>query len=106
MTTYEVGNNLLSKVFFFVYLVEDTLKIVELLKWWFSHDKQDFVACVFRRYFKSTAYMIFNQFLGIFCCRLIGFVVIAMMEYEVVAHTATNETLFYFGQSINGMVDI
>lgn len=32
MTTYEVGNNLLSKVFFFVYLVEDTLKIVELLK--------------------------------------------------------------------------
>ena len=32
MTAYEVRNNLLTKVLLFIYMVEDTLKIVELLK--------------------------------------------------------------------------
>lgn len=32
MTAYEVRNNLLAKVFLFVYLIKDALEIVELLE--------------------------------------------------------------------------
>lgn len=102
----EIGDDLLVEVCLAIDAVEDVLEIVKLSEWRFAHQLQYVVAGVFWSHLQSSADMFGDEFAGILHGSLVAFFVFAMMQNEVVAHTAADETLLDAGNSIDATVDI
>ena len=94
MTGDEVGDNLLVQVFFVIDTVEDPLKLSEQLERRFTHQHQYAVTGMFRCYFQASTDVFCNQLTRIFHCRLVGVLVLAFMQQQVVAHTTAYKAFF------------
>lgn len=106
MATNEIRYELLAKILFSVDAVEGALELFEEPERRFSHQLQHAVGGVFGCHFQSSADMAGNQFSGIFACSLVHLLVVRMVQEQVIAYTAANETLLDFRQGIYGMVDV
>ena len=106
MATDEVRDDLLAKVQFIVDLVEYLLEIVELGERWLAHDVQYTVARVFRGNLQPATDVLGYQLAGIFLGATVDGRVFALVQEQVVTHTATNETLLDARQGIYRMIDI
>ena len=87
----EVGDKLLPQAFFTIDSVEYLLELSELAERRFAHDVEHAFRGVFRRDFKAAAYMTGYEFAGIFLRAFVGFGVFALVQQQVVAHTAAYE---------------
>ena len=106
MGTNEIRDNLLTKVFLFIYTIEDTHELAELLERGLTHKGEHTVGGMLGSHFKPTAHMARDELARVAAGSLIAFLVLAVMEEQVVAHAGTNEALLYLGQRIHGMIDI
>ena len=79
MRTDEVWNDLLVETFFLVDLVEDAFEFVEEIERWFAHEFQYLWTGMFRCHLQSAAHVLGNQFTGVFPCRLIHLLVLALV---------------------------
>ena len=102
----EVRYDLLLQVFFPADGVEDTLEVIELLERRFPHQHEHLVGGVLRSNLQPTAYMACDEFPGIFFSGPVGFLVIRMVEQEVVSYPAANETLLHSRQRIYSVVEV
>lgn len=80
MAADEIGDDLLSESFFLVDLIEDALKLIELVERRLAHELEHLFGGVFRCHFQSSADMLAYQFAGIFACRLVVFRVFVLVE--------------------------
>ena len=106
MRTDEVWNDLLVEPLFLVDLVEDAFELVEEIERWFAHELQHLWTGMFRCYLQSAAHVLGDQLAGIFLCRLVHLLVLALVQEQVVAHTTTDEALLDTRQGIYGMIDL
>ena len=104
VAAYKIRYYLLVESMLFVNAVEYGLKLLEQAKSWLPHQFQHFVACMLRGYLQPPAYMMAYQFLRVLPRITAAFFVAVVVEQKVVAHAAANETFFYSGQRIHGMV--
>ena len=79
MRTDEVWNDLLVETLFLVDLVEDALELVEQIERWFAHELQYLWTGMFRCYLQSAAHVLGDQLAGIFPCRLVHLLVLALV---------------------------
>lgn len=106
MTGDEVGDELLVEMLLLIDAIEDALEVVEQLERGLAHQSQHAVAGVFRSHLQSTTYMAGDEFAGIIHSSPIGGFVLTVMQDEVVAHTAADETLLDTGQRIDSTIDV
>ena len=106
MRTDEVWNDLLVETLFLVDLVKDALELVEQIERWLAHELQDLRTGMFRRHLQSAAHMLGNQLAGVFPCRLVHLLVLALVQQQVVANTTAYEALLDSRQGIHGMVNL
>ena len=106
MAGNEVGDNLLSQPFLTADAVELSFEVIELLEGRFAHEVQHVVAGVFRSHLQTSADMAGDEFTSIFLSGTVGMFVLAVIEQQVVAHAAADETFFHFGQGIDSPVDV
>ena len=83
MAADEIGDDLLSESFFLVDLIEDALKLIELVERRLAHELEHLVGGVFRCHFQSSADMPAYQFAGIFACCLVVFRIFVLVEQQV-----------------------
>ena len=93
MAAYEVRYDLLVESFFAVYAVERLFELFEQGERRFAHVLQYVVACVLRRYLQSSAHVVAYQFSRILTCGLVGLLVLALVQQQVVAHSSAYEAL-------------
>ena len=79
MRTDEVWNDLLVEPLFLVDLVEDAFEFVEEVERWFAHELQYLWTGMFRCYLQSAAHVLGDQLAGIFPCRLVHLLVLALV---------------------------
>ena len=96
----EVGDNLLIEMLLAIDTVEDTLELVELLERWLAHQLQHMVTGMLGSHLQTSANMVFNEFAGIFHRSLVRFLVFAVMQQQIVAHTTADETLLDTRQGV------
>lgn len=106
MRTDEVGDDLLMQVLFLIDAIEDTLEIVELLEGGFSHESQDPVAGVLGSHLQSATDVTADKFPSILACSLVGIIVRAMVEQQVIAHTTSDEALLDARDTVYSMIDV
>ena len=102
----EVGDELLAQALLLVDAVENLLECLELGKWRLAHDAQHTVAGVLGRHLQASADVAGDEFAGVFAGALVHLRILALMEQEVVAHSAADERLLDTGQGIDGVVDV
>ena len=86
--------------------VEDALELLEEGEGRFPHQLQHLWRGVLRCHLQAATYVVDNQFAGILACSLIDGFVLAVVQYQVVAHATAYEALLDAGQGIYGMVDV
>ena len=106
MAGNEVGDNLLSQPFLTADTVELSFEVIELLEGRFAHEVQHVVAGVLGSHLQTSADMAGDEFTSIFLSGTVSMLVLAVIKEQVVAHAAADETLLYFWQGIDSMVDI
>ena len=104
VTGNEIGDNLLAEMCFLVDAVEHVLELVKLLKRWFAHQTKHLLACVLGCNLQTAADMSEDEFTGVLACRNVCRFVLASVEYQVVAYTASDEAFLNARQCVNGMV--
>ena len=104
--TDEIRDYLLSKSFFFVYLVEDALELIEQFERWFAHELQHTVGGVLWCYLQSSADMFCDKLACVLTCCLVALLVFALVQQQVVTHTTSYEALLYLWKGVNGMIDV
>ena len=102
----EVRDNLLAQVLLAIDAVEDTLKLVELLKRGFAHEHEYAVAGMLGGYLEATTDVIANEFAGVLLGGLVGGFVFTAMEQQVVANTTADKALLNARQGIYRMIDV
>lgn len=93
VATNKVRYDLLVQVFLAVDAVEDTFELLKLSERGLAHESQDIVGGMLWCHLQASADVMTNQFTGILPCALIGFLVFALMEKKVIAHSAADEAL-------------
>ena len=102
----EVGDELLAQALLLVDAVENLLECLELGERRLAHDAQHTVAGVLGGHLEASADVAGDEFAGVFAGALVHLRILALMEQEVVAHTASDERLLDTGQGIDGVVDV
>lgn len=87
----EVGDELLAQALLLVDAVENLFERLELGEWRLAHDVQHTVAGVLGRHLQASADVAGDEFTGVFAGALVHLRILALMEQEVVAHTAADE---------------
>ena len=105
VATDKIGDDLLLEVFFAIDAVEDSFECLKLFEGRLSHESQHMVGGVFGCYFQPAADVPANKFSGIFGSGNVAFLVIGMMEQEVVSHAAADKTFLDAWQRVNGVID-
>ena len=106
MRTDEVWNDLLVETLFLVNLVKDALELVEQIERRLAHELQNLRTGMLRCYLQSAAHMLGNQLAGVFPCRLIHLLILALVQQQVVTHTTAYKALLDTRQGIHGMVNL
>ena len=106
VAAYEVRYDLLVETLLPVYAVEYLFEPLEQSKRRFAHVLQHVVARVLRRYLQSSAHVVAYQLARILACSLVGLLVLALVQQQVVAHSAAYEALLYLWQGVNGMINV
>ena len=106
MTRNEVRDNLLSQPFLTADAVELSFEVIELLERRLSHEVQHVVAGVLGSHLEASADMAGDEFASIFLSGTVSMLVFAVIEQQIVAYAAADETLLYFGHGIYSMVDV
>ena len=99
----EVGDELLAQALLLVDAVENLFERLEL---GVAHDVQHTVAGVLGRHLQASADVAGDEFAGVFAGALVHLRILALMEQEVVAHSAADERLLDTGQGVDGVVDV
>ena len=104
MAADEIRYYLLPQVVTCVYFVEYLFELLKLLERRLAHQFQDIVRGVFRGDFQPSADVVAYEFTGVFPCRLVAFFVSALVQQQVIAHAAADETLLDAWHGVNGSV--
>lgn len=102
----KIGYELFPQILRLVDAVENAFERFELTERWLAHQPQHVVAGVFGRYFQSAADVMDNQFACILTGGFVGMLILGMIQKQVVTNAAADETLFYFGQCVDSMIDV
>ena len=106
VAAYEVGDNLLAKIFAAVDVIKNALEVVEELERWLAHEVEHTIACMFGCHLQSSAHVAGDEFASIFACGSVDSFVLALMKQQIVAHTATYEALLDAWQCVHTTVDV
>ena len=106
MAADKIRYDLLVEAFLLVDTVEDALELMEELERWLAHEAQHAVGGVLGCHLQSSAHMAGDEFARVLPRRLVGFLVFALMQQEVIAHAAADKALLHARQGIDGMIDI
>ena len=106
MAAYKIRYDLLAQIEFPVQLVEDILELVELLERRLPHEIKHPVTGMFGSYFQASADMPCDEFARIGSGALVHFGVFALMQEQVIAYPASDETFLDARQCVYGMVDV
>ena len=104
VAAYEIWYELLFKVVFAVYPVENPFKIVELLERRLAHKAQHRVIGMFRRNLQTSAHVIAYEFLGIPVACFVALLVATPVQQHIISHSTAYKTLLYLRQGINRSV--
>ena len=102
----EIGNDLLAQVFLATDAVEQPFELLKLAERRLSHQVEHAVGRVFGCYFQSSADVSGDEFAGVLSGGLVALFVAGLVQQQVVAHTAANETFFDAWQRIDGAIDV
>ena len=88
----EIGNDLLTQIFLAADSVEEPFELLKLVERRFAHQVEHTVGRVFGRDFQPSADVSGDEFARVWSGGLVAFVVVGMVEQQVVAHAASDKT--------------
>ena len=105
MAADEIGYYLLIEAFPATDVIKDFLELVEQAEGGLAHDIQHVVRGVLGSYFESAAYVVADEFSGVFAgCPVKGFV-LPVMQQKVISDAAADEALLDIGYAVHLTID-
>ena len=104
MRRYEIRDYLLAQSGAFVYAVEDLLETAEEFETGLTHDVDDRVGSMFRRYFQASRDVTLYEFAVITPVVRVGSGITGRSHGKIIADSAADKRLLYARKGIDGVI--